>query len=394
MQWGALLSIVWPSQIAVIAGERKELWNGTIIGLGAVVALLIPPIAGALSDASTHPRGRRWPYLVWGVLLNVIFLLFLGTLGKGSRLELFILGSLGVQFACNWWGGPYAGLIPDIVPAERRGLASSYMMLMMAIGWGAGAAAAGTLTREGTYGAIYTVLAATLLLALGVTLWGIREPVPNPTTQPINWRATVRAFFPPPRQHTDFYWILTTRLIVGMGIWAISTYIQYYLKDVVHVAHPEQLFAMLFLVGGVIGTLAGFYAGRLSDHVGRKGLVYVSGGLMAMSSLLYASGAAQPELWLIWTSAILFGIGNSIYSSVDWAFALDALPEQRNAGKDMGIWHVSMVLPQVIAMPISAILLDQLKLLSLPLAYATLFSLSAFWFGLGTVLVRRVQGLR
>jgi hypothetical protein len=53
-----------------------------------------------------------------------------------------------------------------------------------------------------------------------------------------------------------------------------------------------------------------------------------------------------------------------------------------------------MVLPQVLAMPISAVLLTALTPVSRELTYAVIFITSAFWFGLGTVLVRQVRGIR
>ena len=393
-QWGALLSIVWPSQIAAIAGDDKELWNGLIIGLGALVSLVVPPLSGALSDRSRNPKGRRRPYLLWGGLANVAALLYLGTIGAEASLWAFVLGSLALQFTCNWWAGPYAGLIPDVVRAEAKGRASGYMMVMMAVGWGSGTALAGGLAREGSYLAVYAVLAAELAIILAVSLWLIRERPAADLAAAGRLREAFKDFFPPLRAHADFYWVLVTRLVVGLGMWSTSTYILYYLRDILGAEQPEQLSAMLFLAGGLVGVPIGLYAGILSDRIGRKSLVVLSGWAMAASALIFAVGAADPALWLLWVSAILFGIGNSAYSSVDWAFALDALPARGDAGKDMGIWHVALVLPQVIAMPLSALMLSGLKETSLPLAYAAIFLLSAFWFGLGTVLVRRVRGIR
>jgi MFS family permease len=394
MQWGALLSIVWPSQIAVLTGESKELWNGVLLALGWAVALVVPPIAGALSDASTNVRGRRWPFLVWGGVLNVGFLLALGAMGKSAGVGWFVVGSLGVQFAGNWWGGPYAGMIPDVVPAERRGLASGYMMAMMAVGWGAGAALAGAFARPGDYGVVYTILAAALAAGLVVTLWRVREPPGATLAHRLDWRAAARGFFPPLRAHADFYWILATRTAVGMGIWGVSTYLLYYLTDVARLPNPERTASLIFLGGAILGVPIGVYAGSLSDRIGRKRLIYVSGGLMAASSTVYVLAGAHPALWVMGVSAALFGVGNSMYSSVDWAFALDALPARETAGKDMGIWHVSMVLPGVVALPVSAIVLSSLKPISLSLAYAAIFALSALWFVIGTVLVRQVKRLR
>src|SRR5215510_2610073 len=75
VQWGALLAIVLPSQIAAIVGDAdKEFYNGLILPIGALVSLLITPVAGALSDRSRSRWGRRRPYMLVGTLINVLFL--------------------------------------------------------------------------------------------------------------------------------------------------------------------------------------------------------------------------------------------------------------------------------------------------------------------------------
>src|SRR6266571_7737379 len=60
VQWGALIGIVVPSQIAAIAGDQhKEFFNGLIPPVGAALSLVLTPIAGALSDRSRSRFGRR-----------------------------------------------------------------------------------------------------------------------------------------------------------------------------------------------------------------------------------------------------------------------------------------------------------------------------------------------
>src|SRR5262245_29201384 len=133
--WGALLAIVLPSQIAAIVGDaRKELFNGLIPPLGAALSLVVTPLAGALSDRTHRRFGRRRPFMLVGVAINFVFLLVMGGFSQGSRVGLFLLLYLGVQLGNNWSGGPYAGLIPDVVPAEQRGTASGWLALMTALG--------------------------------------------------------------------------------------------------------------------------------------------------------------------------------------------------------------------------------------------------------------------
>jgi hypothetical protein len=67
--------------------------------------------------------------------------------------------------------------------------------------------------------------------------------------------------------------------------------------------------------------------------------------------------------------------------------------------KDMGVWHVAMVFPQVIATPIAGFLLDNFqrvgKAESIPnLGYTVIFMLAVVYFFLGTVFVRQIKGVR
>ena len=67
--------------------------------------------------------------------------------------------------------------------------------------------------------------------------------------------------------------------------------------------------------------------------------------------------------------------------------------------KDMGVWHVSFTLPQVLAVPIGGVLLDTFQRVGRDmdrpnLGYTVLFSLAFVYFVLGTVLVRQVKGSR
>src|SRR4029079_17580802 len=110
--------------------SRKELMNGLVPALGALLSLVATPVAGALSDRSTHTWGRRRPYLVLGTAINILFLLLLARIGGSGGILLFLLATLGVQLGSNTAGGPYAGLIPDVVPEETRGAASGWLALM------------------------------------------------------------------------------------------------------------------------------------------------------------------------------------------------------------------------------------------------------------------------
>ena len=96
---------------------------------------------------------------------------------------------------------------------------------------------------------------------------------------------------------------------------------------------------------------------------------------------------------------IVFGLGYGAYTSVDWALVSDVLPSVDDYAKDMGIWHVADVLPQIVAGSIAGILLDNFQRIgaanNMPnLGYTVIFLMAFVFFVLGTVFVARIKGVR
>ncbi|HEY4364614.1 MAG TPA: MFS transporter [Bryobacteraceae bacterium] len=399
VQWGALLPVLLPVQIAAIVGDaHKELYNGLIPPLGAVFSLLITPLAGALSDRRTSPTGRRRPFLIAGALWNCAFLLSMATFGAGSNVWVYAACYFGVQCGANWWGGPYAGLIPDVVAREERGSASGWMMFMTAAGTIVGAVMAGQFVHRGFW-VPYVFIAATILGCLALTITGVQEPAFEAAEEePLDIGGLARSFLEPLRHRPDFVWVLVTRTLVSMGMFSVYTFFVYFLKDIVRVQDAEQTGSALLGGAAIIGMPFALIAGRLSDRWGRKAIVKATGALMAMTCGIYGVIAYHPSWPASITIAILFGIGSCAYQAVDWALALDVLPNLDTAGKDMGVWHTALVLPQVIAPFVTGVVLNAVKPLSpehgLQYAYMSAFLIAALWFALGTVFVNRIRGVR
>ncbi|MBI4365176.1 MAG: MFS transporter [Candidatus Latescibacteria bacterium] len=393
--WGALLAIVLPSQVAAIVGDaRKELYNGLVASLGAAVSLVATPLAGALSDRSSSRFGRRRPFMAVGTGINIAVLALMAGFGAGSGIWLFLICYLGVQLGNNWSGGPYAGLIPDVVPRGERGTASGWLALMTAAGLLLGAVAAGRLVRGESYGPVYAAIAVVLALALAVTLWRVKERRLAEDPGLFRMGAFLRSFLLTGAAYRDFYFVLMTRALVSMGIYSVFTFFQFFLKDVVRVENPVLQTSNLVAIIIAAGIPTSLVAGSLSDRYGRKPLVYLSGALMALASLVFIIVGFHPSLSLMFWISAVFGLGYGAYQAADWALAVDVLPKSGAAAKDMGIWHVSLVLPQMIAPLLTGVTLSAFKGASLLLGYTVVFALTAAWFILGTVFVRQIRGAR
>src|SRR5260370_17171399 len=91
---------------------------------GGILALLMPIVGGWLSDRTASRWGRRRPWMVAGTAVNVVGL---GLLAVAGTPTFFFIAFLLVQASNNVAEGAYAGVIPDVIPSERRWQASSLL---------------------------------------------------------------------------------------------------------------------------------------------------------------------------------------------------------------------------------------------------------------------------
>ncbi|HCJ33234.1 MAG TPA: hypothetical protein DHV65_02920, partial [Ktedonobacter sp.] len=182
--WAALGIIILPSQVFKIVGDlNKGEALAFVLVPGAFVSLFANPLFGLLSDR-TRGRlaswGRRRPYIFFGTLINIGGLIWMAaSRDTVSLAAAYIL----VQFSSNAATAPFHALLPDIVPAEQRGLASGVMGLLAIAGSIGGVIVAGLFIDASkplptyvqglwlTYGIIIAVLLALML----ITIFSVKE---------------------------------------------------------------------------------------------------------------------------------------------------------------------------------------------------------------------------
>ncbi len=388
--WGALLTVVVPAEVLRFVPEsQKGLYLGLLFAGGAVMAMVVSPVVGALSDRSTLPMGRRRPFVVAGVLLAVP-----GLLGMryAPTYATFAAALLWVQLAVNIAASAFNGLIPDKIPPAQRGAMSGVMGVMMMGGTIAAALLSGRLVGLGMTGAVYWVIAGVLLAATALVVWKVPE-TPLRERPPFVLPAFVRAFWIDPRRYPDFAWLFVTRGLVMLGFYTIMTFLQFFIRDTLHLTIPAAAQATGTLSAVVIaaGALVAVVAGSASDRLGRKGIVSTAGMFLAFTcvGLLF-----QPPFPVLLWIGVLFGIGYGAYTSVDWALAIDVLPSRDSAAKDLGIWAISNTLPQVLAPAMAGPLLDIFNRMRPNLGYTVVFSLAIVDVTLGSAFVWKIKGTR
>ncbi len=195
-----------------------------------------------------------------------------------------------------------------------------------------------------------------------------------------------------PRRDPDFAWVLATRLVMMLGIYTIQTFLEFYMKDAVGVAHPEQAATNFVILVSITSLLSAFAAGWLSDHFGRKRLVYISGFMMALVGVVFVLTHDFP---IVIGAGALFGMGYGAYQSVDWALVAEVLPSGKTFARDMGVWNIALSLPQVIAPVLGGPIIDAFNNAGRPVqGFQVLFTMAIIYCVIGTVTVRFIRGVK
>jgi MFS family permease len=418
--WGALLVLMLPNQLRDLAPAYRVSAIGLLTGISAVVALVVPLLVGALSDRCTSRWGRRRPFMVVGVLINLLGLALMAVAySTASPLQesaghpialllshpgylLFLGAYMVVQLGNNVASAAYSGIIPDLVPENQRGAASGYMALMSQGGTLFGAVVVGVLLGAMPEWTKYSALGLVLAGVSAVSIAGIKEN-PMPHAPKLRWGPYIRSLWIDPRKYPDFAWVWVTRAMVMLGFYGIMPFINYYLVDVIGVADVNQTAPILMGIILVATSISGIYGGQLSDKVGRKRVVYVANASIAVMVLLFIFCRTFEQALIV---GILFGIGYGAYISVDWALGTDVLPTKTNAAKEMAVWHVAMTLPQSLAPPVAAFLITSFGKTVETTAtgeeiahyttngYAAVFVMCSICFAVGAYWLRNVRGAR
>lgn len=160
----------------LVAGFVAEANRNTALGVinsaGLVIAMLAQPAFGLLSDRNTSRFGRRRPYILVGVLLDLVFL---AAIGLSWNYAALLVATLLIQLSANVSHGPLQGLIPDLVPEDQRGRASAIKAVMELLPIVLVGIVVGGLLEDGRLGLAVVLTGAGLLVTMLLTLLLVHE---------------------------------------------------------------------------------------------------------------------------------------------------------------------------------------------------------------------------
>jgi MFS family permease len=380
--WGGLNNIILPSRIDDIDKAHAGFLLAVINGAAVLMAIVVQPTVGMISDYTVTRWGRRKPYIVIGASLDVLFLIGLAL----SQTYLMILVFLVLlQFSSNFAQGPFQGYVPDLVPARQVATASGLMGVMIVMGQIAGVGVA-TLGLASSL-ALATVGLGLIELATALVLvTSVREGSGAPR-RPGSWlKVAGSAWGTDILRETNVLWLLLVRLLFLGAVNATNLGLFYFMRT--HGLAKEEAGTLLFigtLVVGIATAAAAFPGARLSDRFGRKPMIWAACAIASSGMLLVA---LAPTAWLAIAAFLPFGIGVGIFLSVDWALMTDVIPKE-TTGRYMGILNAGTAAAGPVFLFVAGQVMDRVGALNEANGPRAAMGVAAlFLVGAGIVLLR------
>lgn len=334
---------------------------GVVWAAGPTAGILGQVIVGLISDRTWFWGGRRRPFILIGGALAALAVFLLpridvvsDLLGIGNLLVVAVLVALTLDISINISFNPTRALIADVTPdGEARTRGYTWMQTVSGF-WGVMAYLTGAFIDN------YALMSVGVVIVLAFSVlpvFLIEEP--RELAQKTETAAATRT------EWGQLWRIWAAHGFTWFGVQAMFVYIIAFIQQHVVPAGASveqasslsgQVIAISFAVMNVVGFL--LPALVLAPLVARIGRVRTQAGCVAIMALAYFAIAlfARAPMMLYALMAVV-GIGWAAVVSLPFAIMSEKVDQSR-MGLFMGLFNLSVVLPQLASTRIGFVLRD------------------------------------
>jgi MFS family permease len=356
-----------------------------IAGTGGLLAMVVNPFFGRMSDRTWSRLGMRRPWMVIGLVGGSLGIL---TVALAPSILVVLVGWCTAQLFFNALLAAQVAVLPDQVPASQRGLVSGVLGVCLPI-----ASVCGTYVVNlfsGNQLAMFLgpcAIGGLFILIFAVALKDRR--LAKEDRPPWSLREFATTFYVNPRSNPDFAWAFLSRFLFISAYAFLTTYQAYYLLDKIGSAKadvPRQIF-LGTLAQSVALVTASLIGGKLSDRSGRRKIFVLTASLLYGSAMFVVAAATSFNGFVV--GMAISGLGFGVYMAVDLALVADVLPDKDSAAKDLGVFNIANALPFSIAPAIAPAVLAVGNG-----SYGVLYAVAGVCAIVGAVAILPVKGVR
>ena len=349
--------------------------SGGIMALDNVLALVLLPVFGALSDKVKSPLGRRTPFILFGTIAAVISMLLIPWSNAMKSLPFFVVALFATLLSMSTYRSPAVALMPDVTPKPLRSKANAVINLMGAVGGIMTLALTGVLVADGddpSYFPIFLAVAAICILAVGTLVATIREPkLALPPEEPEKKDENSGAVMSGPVKKS-FAFILASVFLWFMGYNAVTTAFSRYAQ--IYWGLTGGSFAYTLIVAQAAAIVSYLPVGMIASRVGRKKTILAGVALLCVAFASAAFFKTFSSLMFVFFA--LAGIGWASINVNSYPMVVE-MSQGADVGKYTGIYYTFSMSAQILTPVLSGALLEYVGYWTL-FPYGALFVAAAF----------------
>ena len=337
-----------------------------LIGTIAMIPFVLKIFLGMLSDkVNLAGWGYRKPYIVIGLVIQIVCLLIVPQINAASAFGLFALVAFILMAGQALYDTCTDGLALDTTPVEEQGKLQGFMVGGRALGVVIISSLIGMIAERLGWAAVFYTLAAFTVIALPLVFF-VRE-APRPAERTFEWGA-FKAFLSPALISLGLIGALYSFIINGADQIVMTFFSTNFGASMSTIGLMVTVWGLGVVAGGITG-------GWLTDRIGRKNSL-----LVAIFLALISIGALAiiPSLGWAWGLVAAFGLAYGYYETVYFALSMRAsdpriaasmyaiLMAVANIGTGIGL-GVTGVLVDNAGFRLTFVILAGLNLLALPL---------------------------
>lgn len=389
----AFLSICtfWQAYDGIIPLILKNTFNigetatGQIMAIDNMLALVMLPLFGHLSDRTRTPLGKRTPYIVSGTAVAVVSMLFLPYFDNTENLLGFAL-CLGITLiAMATYRSPAVSLMPDVTPKRLRSKGNAVINLMGAVGGVISLALISLLVpKEGkpNFFPIFAIIAGIMILSVVVLVLTVRENKLVKEMEETGGYESTEAELNqelskgkkmPKDVFKSLIFMLGCVAFFFFGYNAVTTFFSLYMTNFLEVKGGS--FANYLMVATVCSILSYLPSGMIATKFGRKKAIMIGLSVMAFCFLVM-SFFRSAGLFLIPFFAIIgFGYACVIVNTfpVIWEMS-----QGSDIGKYTGYYYTASMAAQIVTPMLAGFLIEKIESYGILFPYAVVMEIIAF----------------
>lgn len=256
------------SPILPIIGDQLGIGDavlGTLVSAYSIMVGVFAVISGPISDRV----GRRRILMMGAATMTIALSLH----GLVSDYASFLAVRVFAGMAGGMLSGAAVSYIGDYFPYERRGWATGWVMSGAAFGQIIGIPLGIVMAERWGFRSPFYLFAVTMAATLVLLFLRVPQPDVQRTTHPLSVGKAIGDYVTMLRR-PEVRWASAAFFLMFLGVSVFVVYLPTWLERDLG-ATGDQI-ALMFLVGGIANVVTGPQVGKLSDRIGRKGIILLA----------------------------------------------------------------------------------------------------------------------